>query len=1399
MKFNVLLFSLLFCAVQSFAQSAVQNQVQAFAARTGATATIDKATGSLNYLRFPVGKAYKLAGGKPEQKAMAFIQQNSGMMAVKQNMDTYVVKETRKDNYGMEHVVLQQFYKGVPVYDGKLKFHFNVNNDLASLNGNFVPVVKLNPKPDITMKMAETTAIKLVTAQKQGNFKAPLRAVNSTLYVFQKGLAQGYVGPKHLVYQVEVRNDNDVREFMFIDAHTGALVEQFAGMHNIHRTLYETSPSPANLVWDEGDGPLDKLDKWQHSEIIASGHIYNLMKNAFNYVSYDNKDGAMVIINNNPDIFCPNSSWNGITTNYCSGTASDDVVAHEWAHAYTEYTSGLIYSWQPGAINESYSDIWGETVDLLNNYMDEGESDSLRINCGSSQRWQIGEKATSLTGQIRDMWDPTCRSDPGKVTDPQYWCESTDYGGVHINSGVLNHAYALLADGGSYNGQVITGLGLTKAAHIFWHAQENYMTSTTDFAAQADILEASLVDLIGINLPRLSTSSNGKGLSGKIITAADAAQLAKVIAAVELRFENNCNFQTILKPVDNICKGGLEENAFYYEDFESGTDGWVASDSGSNGTWTPREWEVVAAPGGRTGKVIFGIDYNEGDCNFNLQNGVISFASPEITIPKGSTGPFSMAFDQLIAIEHNYDGGNVKYKINGGGWMLVPASAFIANGYNATLSVSENPLQGQPGFTGTDEGSVTGSWGQSRIDLTALGIVEGDVIQFRWDMGTDGCGGLDGWYIDNVRVYSCAEPSLQFVTTSSVINESDASEVGVSPNECLKYIEKKITIKLNKASAAPVTVKLNTPGGTATRGKTADYSITPDSLVLDANNLSRDIVIRVYNDAYIERDETVILSYTFETTDKAVYAAPVNQEHTITIIDDDIVPGDVSVELLNENFNQATLPKGWTVVGGGTYPATWAVVDDPSVELDPAGSPFLYINSDVAGDVALDKIVETPAINTANMSSIQLSFIEYFEVYDDGFEEQALVDVWDGKAWRNILTQTEATGTSGSFNEPAVRILSIPVAYANPNMKVRFRYIANYDYWWAIDNVKISGVIPTQVQTAVTTSPDEQYLGPNATVYFYDPVSKNLMARIKNLSSHDYGCTSVSIDRAGRDETDWVNGYHITNKTFKVTPTYNNPAGEFEITLYYKASELPNFNGPDIKSMGKSPGNTAANQALSSTAVAVENTGFGLDYAFTSTFNSGFSNFGLSDAPPSGPLPVTLSRFEGRRTVEGNLLTWTTTSEVNNDYFVVERSLDGRSFVNAGTVIGNGSTAVEKQYKFLDTGFSKGISYYRLKQVDVDGTHHFSRIIALDAANLLSLKFYPNPVQSMLNIEIPASGNKLLNVKVINTAGHEVYRKDNASSKNGNLSLQLEGLPTGIYQVIVSGESIRYHLSILKI
>ena len=100
--------------------------------------------------------------------------------------------------------------------------------------------------------------------------------------------------------------------------------------------------------------------------------------------------------------------------------------------------------------------------------------------------------------------------------------------------------------------------------------------------------------------------------------------------------------------------------------------------------------------------------------------------------------------------------------VNDGPFQLVDPRTFIYNPYNMKLfpadagfEVEANPRAGQPAFSGNDGGSVNGSWGTSIVDLTTYAHA-GDRIRFRWDLSTDYCSpGNFGWYLDNVRVYSC--------------------------------------------------------------------------------------------------------------------------------------------------------------------------------------------------------------------------------------------------------------------------------------------------------------------------------------------------------------------------------------------------------------------------------------------------------------------------------------------------------------------------------------------------------------------------------------------------------------------------------------------------------------------
>ena len=202
---------------------------------------------------------------------------------------------------------------------------------------------------------------------------------------------------------------------------------------------------------------------------------------------------------------CPyeNAFWNGVQMVYGHGFApADDVVAHELTHAVTELSAGLFYYMQSGALNESFSDIFGETVDLLNG----------RGNDRRGVRWLIGED--SPIGAIRDMMNPNQFGDPGKLSDPQFVCaasEPTDQGGVHINSGVPNHAYALMVDGGTYNGFTISGIGLIKAGKIQYRALTTYLLSASNFLDNYNALKQSCADLTPGVMTAADCARGGQG------------------------------------------------------------------------------------------------------------------------------------------------------------------------------------------------------------------------------------------------------------------------------------------------------------------------------------------------------------------------------------------------------------------------------------------------------------------------------------------------------------------------------------------------------------------------------------------------------------------------------------------------------------------------------------------------------------------------------------------------------------------------------------------------------------------------------------------------------------------------------------------------------------------------
>jgi Zn-dependent metalloprotease len=878
---------------------------------TGAAKFVRAAPGGrLGLQRSVVARA--VSDDAKKNRSAEFLASYAGMFGITSVAGELGEARVAKDGQGRTHVTYKQFYRGVPVFAGELKAHFDAADELVAVNGTFVPGIALEASPTRSAEQAGKAAVAKVQADNAA--AAGLAVSKATLLVYREGLAKGVAGANHLAWQIEVGNGADVREFVYIDAHSGKFIDQITGIHDgKSRRAYDgagaTAPGPnypASPFWVEGNAfPTGNVEA--DNMIQASSEIYDLFKLAFGRDSFDGAGATMDSIFNRGDS-CPNASWNGTFVSFCPGVTTDDVTAHEWGHAYTEFTSKLIYAWQPGALNESYSDIWGETVDRINGrggdtpnaqrsagactvftpklpsvtinapasiagvkdagtatfgpatftltgdvvvvndgvgtatdgcetpfanaaavagkiaFIDRGtcgfavkaknaqlngavaviignntggtavinmsgtdatitipslsvsqndgtaiKAQTTTVNASlsgggtgtdSSVAWLMGEDSTAFRGAIRDMYNPVCYNNPGKVSDKQYTCGTSDSGGVHTNSGVPNHAYALMVDGGSYNGQTVAPIGLTKAAHIHYRAQSVYLGEASDFVDHADALDQSCADLTGANLADLLTGAP----SGQAISASDCAEVGKAVLAVEMRTPpTQCNFQPLLaKDPPPLCEGGATVRTLFKDNFEHprvSLARWEVSHTAVTADFTPRDWVVAnSLPGDRPGRALFGVDFAGGTCApGGDESGVLHIDSPQITIPTRVSAP-RLVFDHWVAAEAGFDGGNLKISVNDGPWQLVNPADFIYNPYNSALATAAqgntNPMAGEAAFTGSDGGSVEGSWGRSIVNLAPYAKAN-DKIRLRFDIGNDGCGGTFGWYIDDLSVYSC--------------------------------------------------------------------------------------------------------------------------------------------------------------------------------------------------------------------------------------------------------------------------------------------------------------------------------------------------------------------------------------------------------------------------------------------------------------------------------------------------------------------------------------------------------------------------------------------------------------------------------------------------------------------
>ena len=182
-------------------------------------------------------------------------------------------------------------------------------------------------------------------------------------------------------------------------------------------------------------------------------------------------------------------------------------------------------------------------------------------------------------------------------------------------------------------------------------------------------------------------------------------------------------------------------------------------------------------------------------------------------------------------------------------------------------------------------------------------------------------------------------------------------------------------------------------------------------------------------------------------------------------------------------------------------------------------------------------------------------------------------------------------------------------------------------------------------------------------------------------------------------------------------------------------------------------------------------------------------------------LPVNWLSFTARREEGKNRLDWTTNGEINNSYFDIQRSDDGKQFYSIGKVDGLGTSLSQHQYSFSDSKVITGKSYYRLKQVSSDGSSTYSNIVSLSTAvSKGAIEYFPNPVRDVVTVSLNNNQKGMMTIRVIGVDGKLRMQKQWLKEQEQlSVTLPIQTLNRGVYFLEVQvGDGNRETMKIVK-
>lgn len=460
--------------------------------------------------------------------------------------------DVQQDQLGFTHYRYQQYHGRIPVEMAKYMIHTK-NGKVKSVNGNIYSEL-----PDYQPTLTEESALQFaLTEVNARSYKWELPDEEATLKREENDQTASYF-PKgslvlikyertdfRLAYKFDVYAHSPMsRNYVYVDAVTGDILFKNERIHThdvegTAETLYSgtktittdfTGRSYRLRETGRGNGietyDLNNSEDFGTAVDFTDGDNYwnnvNLeMDNAATdahwgtEVSYDyflgehsrnSVDGngfklkSYVHYGTNVQ----NAYWDGAHLYYGDGGSlidpftTLDIVGHEVTHGLTEFTAGLIYENESGALNESFSDIFATAIEFF------GKPTEADWVIPSGLAYHI---------PFRNLSNPNLKNDPDTYLGNYWYTGQYDWGGVHTNSGVQNYWFYLLSNGGSGtndNGDLynITGIGMEKATQIAFRNLTVYLWDDAQYADARYYSISSAIDLFGITSPEVQATKD---------------------------------------------------------------------------------------------------------------------------------------------------------------------------------------------------------------------------------------------------------------------------------------------------------------------------------------------------------------------------------------------------------------------------------------------------------------------------------------------------------------------------------------------------------------------------------------------------------------------------------------------------------------------------------------------------------------------------------------------------------------------------------------------------------------------------------------------------------------------------------------------------------------------------